>query len=225
MSVPIYDYAIANEELANRSTEEYYSCCGKSICRGCLDSFSKTGNMGTCPFCNSRTGGKTYEEEIEELKKRVEVNDAGAMYVLGNYHFHGQLGLLQDRDKAIELWKQAAELGSSHAHFHLGNVFHQRGNMKKKKLHNEAAAMAGHEVARNNLGTMEAQSGNMERAVKHFKIAASAGNHYAMNNLLIAFNKGLVPQDEIESALTTYNNSCAEMRSKARDGILVMYSE
>jgi TPR repeat protein len=56
------------------------------------------------------------------VKKRVDANDAGAIYVLGN-HFHGYLGLQQDQDKAIELWKQAAKLVSSEAHFALGNIF------------------------------------------------------------------------------------------------------
>jgi hypothetical protein len=57
----------------------------------------------------------------------------------------------------------------------------------------------------------------MERAVKHWIIAASAGCYNAMNNMLVAFYKGLVSRDEMESTLTAYNNSCAEMRSKARD--------
>jgi hypothetical protein len=39
--------------------------------------------------------GKTDEENIQELMKRVEANDAGAMTALGTYYFHGQLGLLQ----------------------------------------------------------------------------------------------------------------------------------
>jgi TPR repeat protein len=176
--------------------------------------------MGTCPFCNSRTGGKTHNDRIEELMKRVEANDAGAMYILGSYYTQGQLGLLKDRDKAIELWKQAAGLGSSQAHYHLGNKYFHGGNMKKAKFHYETAAMAGHEEARSNLGLMEAQSGNMERAVKHWAIASSAGNHQAMNNLLKALKRDLVPQDEIESALTAYNNSCVEMRSEARDAYI-----
>jgi TPR repeat protein len=225
MSVPIYDYALANEGLASKATKQFYSCCGKRICVGCVQSFAKSGNLGKCPFCNSERADKTDEESLEELMRRVEANDAGAMTALADSYCLELLGLQQDQERAMELWKRAADLGYSHAHYNLGIEYHQRGNMKKKKFHNEAAAMAGHEVARNNLGCAEAQSGNMERAVNHFKIAASAGNHHAMNNLLIAFNKGLVPQDEIESALTSYNNSCAEMRSKARDGILVMYSE
>jgi TPR repeat protein len=107
--------------------------------------------------------------------KRVAANDARAIYMMGNDYYHGKLGLLQDREKAVELWKQAATLGSSEAHFQLGSIYKQGGAMKKAKFHYEAAAMAGDEVARNNLGCTEAQSGNMERAIKHWTIAASSG--------------------------------------------------
>ena len=88
---------------------------------------------------------------------------------------------------------------------------------KKAKFHYEAAAMAGHEDARSNLGTMEAQSGNMGQAVKHWVIAASAGEFNATKNMLIVFNQGLTSRATIYATLTAYNNSCAEMRSEARD--------
>jgi TPR repeat protein len=85
---------------------------------------------------------------VEELMKRVEANDAGAMYILGSYYTYGQLGLLRDRERAIELYARAAELGSSQAHFQLGFIYDAEGNSKKEKFHYEAAAMAGHEGAR-----------------------------------------------------------------------------
>jgi TPR repeat protein len=216
-SVPINDYAEANVELAQFGTEEDYSCCGKSVCKGCIYSFNKSGKDDKCPFCNSEIMNKTDEENIQKLMKRVEANDAGAISVLGNDYYHGQLGLHQDRNKAIELWTQAAALGSSKAHFALGVYNNEEGNLKKAKIHYEAAAMAGHEAARCNLGTMEAESGNMERAVKHWMIAASAGHCRAMHNLLVAFNEGLVRRESIDSTLIAYNTSCAEMRSEARD--------
>jgi TPR repeat protein len=216
-SVPNYEYAIANQGLQVKSTEEYYPCCGKSICGGCVHSFRKSGNIETCPFCKSDGRGKTDLDRFEEMMKRVEVNDANSIYALGNYYYHGQLGLLQDHERAMELWNQAAKLGSSSAHFHLGIMYHEGGNMKKEKFHYEAAAMAGHEVARNNLGTMEAQSGNIDRAVKHWMISASAGHCDAMHNLLIAFKQGLVSRESMDSTLTVYNNACVEMRSEARD--------
>ncbi len=62
----------------------------------------------------------------------------------------------------------------------------------------------------------------MERAVKHWMISASAGHYDAMDNLLIAFNQGLVSRNDIDSTLTAYNNSCAEMRSEARDAFIRM---
>jgi hypothetical protein len=52
-SVPIRDFANANEELAKVPIEQYFPCCGKSICGGCIHSFRKSGNTRKCPFCNS----------------------------------------------------------------------------------------------------------------------------------------------------------------------------
>jgi TPR repeat protein len=210
----------ANEELEENATEVYYACCGKGICGGCVDSFKKSGNIGTCPFCKARTSGKTDEEAVQEMMRRVEASDAGAMCQLGNCYYHGQFSLSQDREKAMELYARAAELGYSKAHLALGNAYDEGGDLKKEKFHLEAAAMAGHEIARSKLGYMELKSGNMERAVKHWTIAASAGSCHAMQNLLICFKQGSISRHEIDSTLTAYNNSCAEMRSEARDNFI-----
>jgi hypothetical protein len=64
-----------------------------------------------------------------------------------------------------------------------------------------------------NIGTMEYNLENIERALKHWTIAASAGEYMSMQNLQSAFEQGLVGRDEIDTILTDYNNSCAEMRS------------
>jgi TPR repeat protein len=225
MSVPISDYAEANEELAAQNMEVYYPCCGKNICGGCIHSFVKSGNIAKCPFCNADGSGKTDEEIVGEIMKRVEVNDAYSVYTLGSYYSHGKFGLQQDQEKAKELYAKAAELGSFQAHYHLGTQYDAEGNSKKKKFHLEAAAMTGHEGARCNLGTMEARSGNMERAVKHWMIAASAGEYIAMRNMLVAFNHGLVSRNAIDSTLTFYNTSCVDMRSEARDVCIQIIQE
>jgi TPR repeat protein len=222
LSVPIYDFAIANTELAAEDMDAYYPCCGKSICRGCFYSFRQSGNMKKCPFCNSDRAGKTDEEDFNELTKRVEVNDAGATFVMATYYFGGVNSCPLDRTKAMELYARAADLGSSRAHFSLGITYYERADLKKAKFHYEAAAMAGHEAARHNLGCIEYESGNMERAVKHCIIASSAGHFAAMGAVRIAFDKGLASRDAIDSALTLYNNSCAEMRSEARDAFIRM---
>jgi TPR repeat protein len=89
----------------------------------------------------------------------------------------------------------------------------------------EAAAVAGHHEARNNIGLKEFKSGNMDRAIKHFIIAASAGHYKSMHNLLVAFKKGYVSRESMDSTLAAYNNSCAEMRSEARDACIRIMAE
>ena len=218
-SVPIHNYAMANERLATEPMEKYYSCCGKTICRGCVHSFSKTGNDGKCPFCNSDRDIEL-DKVAEELLKRVGANDAYSIFMLADSYYQGLNGFQQDHEKAFELLTKASNLGCSKAHNNLGVIYEGAGNLKKAKFHVEAAAMAGDEVARCNLGIVEAQSGNMERARKLFTIAASAGDSRAMNILIPSFQSGRVSRESSNSILAVYNNSCAEMRSEARDAYI-----
>jgi TPR repeat protein len=213
----VYDFGIANQEFAIMQMEDYYPCCGKSICEGCSYSSRKSGS-NKCPFCNADRN-KTEEERIQEMIRRVEANDAASICLLANFYYQGIGGFQQDHAKAIEHCVRAADLGFSKAHSNLA-VYHQGGNMKKAKFHFEAAAMAGHEVARYNLGILEYNSGNMERAVKHWTIAASAGCYYAMHELRMFFEQGVVSRESIDSVLAAYNNSCADMRSEARDAYI-----
>jgi hypothetical protein len=82
-----------------------------------------------------------------------------------------------------------------------------------------AAAMAGHDLARKEVGVIELKyKSNLERSIKHLTIAASAGEYHAMQSLIVFFDKGCVSRDAINSVLTAYNNSCAEMRRGTRRG-------
>jgi tetratricopeptide (TPR) repeat protein len=215
-SVPIYDFATANEGLAGVDMRFYFSCCGKSICKGCAWSFTQSGNAENCPFCKAENE-KTDEKRIEQLMNRVEANDAVAMHMLANHYYAAERGLMQDQERAMELLTQAAKLGRSSAHNQLGHEYHEGGDLKKAKFHFEAAAMAGHEEARYNLGCFEANAGNREQALKHFRIAASSGEYKAMHTLQMIFEGGGLSKYEIDSVLEAYNNSCAEMRSEKRD--------
>ena len=73
-----YDFAIANEELAKVGTDQYYSCCGKSICGGCIHSIGKSGNIMKCPHCKTVKIGKT-DEETAVGHMMVEAYEAGLM--------------------------------------------------------------------------------------------------------------------------------------------------
>ena len=212
-SVPIYDFAIAHKEIANENRETYFTCCGKSICEGCLYSCHKSEIDNRCPFCNVDRGSS----KTEMVMKRVEANDPASIFILGDHYYKGVAGIQQDRTKAKDLWNRAAELGHSNAHYYLAEVYFDEGDMKKAMFHCEAAAMAGHENARYNLGCVEYDYGNIERALKHWTIVASAGDYHAMNRLRTFFEKGHVSRESIYSTLTAYNYSCVEMRSEARD--------
>jgi tetratricopeptide (TPR) repeat protein len=229
-SVPIYDFEMANEndnfvyQDKHKYTEEYYPCCGKSICRGCIHSFRESGNIGKCPFCNADRN-KTREEQNEDLMKRVEANDAASICLLAYCCDKGLNGVQQDHAKAMELYVRAANLGYSKAHNNLGDIYRKGGDLKKAKFHFEAAAMAGYEVARYNLGMGESNDGNMARAVKHWAISASGGCYQSMHELRTLFKQGFISRESINSTLATYNNSCAEMRSEARDAFFQMVTK
>jgi hypothetical protein len=48
-------------------------------------------------------------------------------------------------------------------------------------------------------------------------IAASSGCYTSMDGLRTFVEEGYVSRESVDSALTAYNTSCAEMRSEARD--------
>jgi hypothetical protein len=101
-SVPINDFADEYVELAKEAMDGYYQCCGKSICRGCEHSFAQSGNGSKCPFYNFDQAGKTDEEKVEEIMKRVEANDAASNYLLANSYYHqGLNGIQQDLQRQL----------------------------------------------------------------------------------------------------------------------------
>jgi TPR repeat protein len=161
----------------------------------------------------------------DELMKRVEVNDPTSISLLANSYYNGLNGLQQDHTKAKELYAKAADLGHSEAHCQLANMYHEGGDMKKAKFHYEAAAIAGHEAARYNIGLMEGESRHLERAIKHWKIAASAGHYASMYALQQLFENVSDSRESMDSTLAAYNNSCAELRSEARDAYIRSITE
>ncbi|EJK65459.1 hypothetical protein THAOC_13671, partial [Thalassiosira oceanica] len=50
--------------------------------------------------------------ELALIQKRVDKGDAEAISHLGEIYHNGRLGLAKDISRAIELWTEAAELGS-----------------------------------------------------------------------------------------------------------------
>ena len=201
----------------------YYTCCGKVICGGCiLASFKemKKGSMKRCcPFCRI-PNPKTDKELLKRLKNRMKLDDPYAYLYLGCFYRDGSAGLPQDRQKAIEIWKQAAELDSVDAHYDLGRayIYGTEGvnrDLEKSYHHWKVAAIRGHEKARYALGLFE-EDNSMKLAMKHYMIAAGAGYDEALKEVGKGYKTGLVTKDEYASTLRTHQLARDEMKSDQR---------
>jgi len=107
----------------------YQTCCGKTLCYGCMLStyieIHKGKMKSCCPFCRLSIA-EDNKVNIDRCNKRIELNDAEAFTSLGSQYKDGSMGLPRDMSKAIELWKQGANLGSNDANQNLA-VAYMRG--------------------------------------------------------------------------------------------------
>jgi len=163
------------------------------------------------------------------VKKRVEANDAQAMYILGTYYQLGMIGLRQDNAKALKLFHKSAKLGHNFAHFNL-SAGYQTGSIveidtRKATYHEQLSAMAGDVQARYNLGCAEYNAGNMDRTYKHWMISANDGYELAMKAVQEGYQSGIVTKDDYEKTVCAHGNSIDEMKSDDRDKAAAKLSE
>eukprot|EP00979_Chaetoceros_neogracilis_P003160 scaffold537_cov223-Chaetoceros_neogracile.AAC.2 len=201
----------------------YQSCCGKMMCGGCICAHSAAAadaERFKCVFCRTEAS-LSDEEEIERIEKRVEANDALAMYNLGTCYQFGTMGLRQDHAKALELYRTSAKLENHFAHFNL-SLFYRKGDIvekdaRKATYHLQLGAMAGNAHARHNLGWNEGNAGNMDRAFKHLMISANDGHASSMKSVQEGYKNGFVTKDDFAKTIRAYGNSIVEMKSDDRD--------
>ena len=201
--------------------KRYKSCCGKDICSGCIHAVAvRDGGLGLCPFCRTPTPTSD-EEAIERYKKRTELGDAEAMCGLGCDYYHATHGFPQDLAKALELWRQAAELGSATSYYSIGNAYYAGNGVErdtKKATHYwELAAIAGDAPARYNLGCAERNAGNYESALKHLMIATGGGSKVSLSAIQEMFKKGVATKEDYTQALRAYQAYLGEIKSAQRD--------
>ena len=203
----------------------YKSCCGKMICSGC-DYAPVYDNLGNeiierkCPFCRS-TVHVSDEEFNERLQKRVELDDAEAIFTLGCNYSDGDDDFPQDYDKAFELFVRAGELGYAVAYCDVGYAYSNGEGVeidkKKAKHYYELAAIGGNMNARHNLGLYEEDEGNMMRALKHYMIAAGCGHTNSLKQIQELYTNGHATKDDFAKALRAYQAYLAEIQSNQRD--------
>ena len=197
----------------------FNACCMKRICDGCNLAAQGRG-MHDCPFCR-----KPYPDNDADvlvmIQARVEKEAPEAIYHLGEKYFQGVLGLRKDVRKGVELWTEAAELGSIEALFNLGAA-HERGlgvqeNKAKAVEFYKKAAIQGHVRSRYNLGCYEGQKGNHDRAARHFLISAKMGHKDSVETIKKMFMSGAATKGQYTEALKGYQDALEEMKSHDRD--------
>jgi len=205
--------------------QTYKVCCGKIICSGCeyAPVCDHEGNQvdNICPFCRSSPPHSAEEMIKRYEKRRVEMNDATAIYNHGCNYSEGRYGLPQNDAKALELYHRAAGLGSADAYYGIGIAYHIGRGVEvdeKKAIHYwELASMRGHVMARHNLGCYEGQAGNMDRAMRHYSISAKAGYKNALNGVHTLYSHGYATKDDYAKALHSYQAYVDEIKSEQRD--------
>ena len=195
-------------------------CCVKRLCNGCVLAARQRGMNNRCPFC--RTPLPTDEaSKVAMIQKRVDKGDAAAIAHLGNKYFHGSLGLARDVPRAIELWTEAAELGSLDAHYQLGNAYYFGVGVEEDKLgaiqHWQQAAMKGDVDSRHNLGGIEFENGNYDIAVQHHMISAKMGFEPSLNKIKDMFKEGHATKAQYAEVLRGYQGALEEMKSPQRE--------
>ena len=221
---PLEDCPICMIRIPELNTAQtYMPCCGKLICSGCVHAFRSRATKkehDICPFC--RTPPPYSDGEmIKRLKKRMELNDSGAICDLGILYSQGLYGLPQNHTKALEHWHWAGNLGYAEAYFNIALAY-ANGNgverdMKKAIHYWKTAAMGGHVSARYFLGGFEIKAGNMERALKHFMNAVKDGDFNSLKSIKHLCSAGCATKDDHAKALQSYQTYLDEIKTDQRD--------
>ena len=194
-------------------------CCMKRICRGCDFAAQKRG-MGNCSFCRAPLP-KNDADELSMIQARVEKKDPAANYFLGKKYSFGQLGLQKDMRKAVELYTEAAGLGSIEALFSLGCAYYHGNGLQEDKAKAvelyKKAAMQGDVESRYQLGLIEGHKKNCDRALRHLLISAKIGHLNSVETIKRMLMRGHATKDQYAEALKGYQDAVEEMKSHDRD--------
>ena len=208
-------------ELPTGEHARMKSCCMTLVCNGCILAARQRGMGDRCPFCRSPRPTDD-ESALAMIQKRVDKYDSAAIYLLGNEYLHGGTGLAKDVPRAIELWSEAANLGSVDAHYQLGIAYYNGEGIEEDKprgiRHWQEAAMKGNVRSRHNLGVVEkAIKKNCELAVRHWMISAKMGYEDSLIFIRRMFMDGRATKAQYAEALRGYGDAVEEMKSHQRE--------
>jgi uncharacterized protein len=143
---------------------------------------------------------KDYQKALEIIERLVSNHYTPAQLLLADMYFHGRDGVEENKEKAVELYQQAAQCGSVIACRRLGSICDGDKNHEEKWFWYQKGAKLGLAVTDNDeeticafaeihnlIGIMYVQGLRTERdlsqALAHFQIAAEHGNATAQGNI------------------------------------------
>jgi len=200
------------------------------ICNGCWVASGMERISAPCPFCRAPKA-RNKAELVLRAHKRRNVGDAAATYFLGATYRHAFVGQKRNLPQAINLYTQAAQLGSIEAHFELGEMYRigegVRKSGDKSFYHLSTAARAGHHAARYLLGIVEIETGrlnltevddeNFRRAIQHFMIASKMGHTEALVAIKDFYQQECITKENYLEALLGYQKTVEERKSPQRE--------
>ena len=128
--------------------------------------------------------------------------------------------MAKDVQRAIELWTEAAELGSVDAHYRLSHAYHNGNGVEEDKPRAvrlcKEAAMKGHVLSRHFLGFTEFDNGNYELAVRHWMISAKMGYEDSLCCIKKLFMVAQATKAQYAESLRGYGDAVKEMQSHQR---------
>ena len=202
-----------NIELPVHEHSQMGICCMKRLCKGCILAARQRGMLDSCPFCRTLEPAED-APKLAMIQKRADKGDADAICYLGIKYYYGSLGLEKNVSRAIELWTEAAELGSSDAHFHLGMLYYTGDGVEEDEPrgihHWQEAAMKGDVGSRYSLGIVEANKGNHELAVQHWMMSSKMGAEASLNGIREMFKEGHATKAQYAEALRGYRDAVEE---------------
>ncbi|EJK70277.1 hypothetical protein THAOC_08375 [Thalassiosira oceanica] len=207
-------------ELSMAEHARMNTCCMKRVCNGCRLAARQRGMNDRCPFCRTPFPADD-ASTLAMIQKRVSKGDSEAIAYLGDKYYNGSLGLAKDVPRAIELWTEAAELGSLDAHYSLGDSYYYGDGIEEDEPrgihHWQQAAMRGDAVSRHKLGAVEHYNGDYELAVQHFMISAKVGYDLSLNAIKEMFKEGHATKEQYAEALLGYRDAVEETKSPQRE--------
>lgn len=210
----------------------YRSCCGKTICMGCLyDQIEMDKKEGRCtldtmkahicPFCRSEKIDNVHDLDI----KLAKAGNLEAMWQVGKSYFDGDTGVQQDKNEGVKWYRRAAEAGSPRGTFSLGRCYEEgdgvEQNLDRALEYCQKAAELGNIDAFVAVGRLCIQKGEMDEAVLNLRKAVICGlsDIDQFNGLRACYRGEYITKEEYAFTLRENQKATDEMKSESREKV------